>query len=132
MSCYVFILCNDGDVIYRILGMLFLGLTLSRGISDESGSPDIPRDKVSPKNKMPNILYFIYPCHMKPTRRRMVWEQKYIFRIVLVLTFSLREKENFSPIIFFIHKINTKVIIVLVCVTYNIQCQYHILHNRKV
>jgi hypothetical protein len=39
-----------------------------------------------------------------------------------LLTFSLREKENFSPIIFFIHKINTKVIIVLVCVTYNIQC----------
>jgi hypothetical protein len=24
-----------------------------------SGSPDIPRDKVSPKNKMPNILYLI-------------------------------------------------------------------------
>jgi hypothetical protein len=34
--------------IYRILGILFLGLTLS---------PDIPRDKVSPKNKMPNILF---------------------------------------------------------------------------
>jgi hypothetical protein len=45
-----------------------------------------------------------------------------ILRIVLLLTFSLREKENFSPIIFFIHKISTKVIIVLVCVTYNIQC----------
>jgi hypothetical protein len=28
-----------------------------------------------------------------------------------LLTFSLREKENFFPIIFFIHKINTKVII---------------------
>ena len=42
-----------------------------------------------------------------------------IFRIVVLLTFSLREKENFSPIIFFIHKISTKVIIVLVCVTYN-------------
>ena len=54
--------------------------------------------------------YFIYPCHMKPTRRRMVWEQKfswpYIFRIVLLLTFSW-EQENF---IFSIHKIHTKVI----------------------
>jgi hypothetical protein len=30
--------------------------------------------------------------------------------------------ENVSPIIFFINKIITKVIIVLVCVTYNIQC----------
>jgi hypothetical protein len=39
-----------------------------------------------------------------------------------LLTFSPREKENFSPIIFFIHKIRKKVIIVLVCVTYNIQC----------
>jgi hypothetical protein len=39
-----------------------------------------------------------------------------------LLTFSLRENENVSPIIFFINKINTKVIIVLVCVTYNIQC----------
>jgi hypothetical protein len=29
---------------------LFLGLTLS-------GEPDIPRDKVSPKNKMSNILF---------------------------------------------------------------------------
>jgi hypothetical protein len=34
--------------INRILNILFLGLT-----------PDIPRDKVSPKNKMPNILYVI-------------------------------------------------------------------------
>jgi hypothetical protein len=25
-----------------------------------SDSPDIPRDKVSPKNKMPNILYLLY------------------------------------------------------------------------
>ena len=39
---------------YRILGILFLGLTLSRGIS---GEPDIPRDKVSPKDKMSNILF---------------------------------------------------------------------------
>ena len=41
--------------INRILGLLFLGLTLSR-----NGSPDIPRDKVSPKNKMPNILYVLF------------------------------------------------------------------------
>jgi hypothetical protein len=39
-----------------ILGILFLGLTLLRGIS---GSPDIPHDKVSSKNKMPNILYLL-------------------------------------------------------------------------
>jgi hypothetical protein len=37
-------------ITYRILGILFLGLTLS-------GEPDIPRDKVSPKNKMSNILF---------------------------------------------------------------------------
>ena len=30
--------------------------------------------------------------------------------------------ENVSPIIFFINKINTKVFIVLACVTYNIKC----------
>ena len=36
---------------------LFLGLTLSRGISGEPDEPDIPRDKVSPKNKMSNILF---------------------------------------------------------------------------
>ena len=44
-------------ITYRILGILFLGLTLSRGISGEPDEPDIPRDKVSPKNKMSNILF---------------------------------------------------------------------------
>ena len=38
-----------------------MGLTLSRGISgSRSGSPDTPCDKVSPKNKMPNILYILW------------------------------------------------------------------------
>ena len=51
--CKMFIFCLHNK--YRILGILFLGLTLSRGIS---GSPDISRDKVSPKNKMPaNLIY---------------------------------------------------------------------------
>ena len=70
--------------------------------------------------------YFIYPCHKKPTRRRIVWEQKifiiYIPNSFIVNILSPREGKLLSPIIFFIHKINTKVIIVLVCVTYNIQC----------
>jgi hypothetical protein len=38
-----------------------------------------------------------------------------------LLTFSFRAKENVSPIIFFIHKINTKVIIVLVCVNLRVE-----------
>jgi hypothetical protein len=43
--------------IYKILGILFLGLTLSQGVSGEpEREPDIPRDNVSPINKMYNIL----------------------------------------------------------------------------
>jgi len=42
-----YLICS---LIYRILGIWFLGLTLSRGISGEPERPDIPRDKVSPKN----------------------------------------------------------------------------------
>ena len=46
----------------------------------------------------------------------------YIPNSLIVNILSPREGKLLSPIIFFIHKINTKVIIVLVCVTYNIQC----------
>jgi len=43
---------------YRILGILILGLTLSRVYQvSRNLEPDIPRDKVSPKNKMSNILF---------------------------------------------------------------------------
>ena len=57
-SFYYFLKVNYKLPINRILDICFWDW-LYHGVyqARRSGSPDIPRDKVSPKNKMPNILY---------------------------------------------------------------------------